>query len=62
MSGVPAEAWFAARTMRALELIAFEPLSAPRVAHLLEIHPRTARRLLNRLTIRMRCLWRRDMQ
>jgi DNA-binding IclR family transcriptional regulator len=46
----PAEALFVARTMRTLELISFEPLSAPRVAQLLDVHPRTARRLLNRLT------------
>jgi DNA-binding IclR family transcriptional regulator len=36
-------------TMQALELLAFQPLSAPQVASALEIHPRTARRLLNRL-------------
>jgi DNA-binding IclR family transcriptional regulator len=36
-------------TMEALEVLAFQPLSAPQVAGALKIHPRTARRLLNRL-------------
>jgi IclR family acetate operon transcriptional repressor len=36
--------------MQALELLALHPLSAPQVAEALEIHPRTARRLLTRLT------------
>jgi IclR family KDG regulon transcriptional repressor len=35
--------------MQALELLAFQPLSAPQVATALGVHPRTARRLLNRL-------------
>jgi IclR family acetate operon transcriptional repressor len=35
--------------MRALEVLAFQPLSAPQVAEALAVHPRTARRLLNRL-------------
>jgi IclR family transcriptional regulator, KDG regulon repressor len=35
--------------MQALELLAFQPLSAPQVAAALDVHPRTARRLLNRL-------------
>jgi IclR family acetate operon transcriptional repressor len=48
-SASQAEAWFVARTLRALELISFEPLSATRVGQLLDVHPRTARRLLNRL-------------
>jgi DNA-binding IclR family transcriptional regulator len=43
------ESWFATRTMGALELLAFGPRSAPQVAHGLQVHPRTARRLLNRL-------------
>jgi DNA-binding IclR family transcriptional regulator len=43
------EAWYVARTMQALEVLAFEPLSAPQVAAVLQVHPRTARRLLNRL-------------
>lgn len=36
-------------TMQAIELLAFQPLSAPQVAAALDVHPRTARRLLNRL-------------
>jgi IclR family acetate operon transcriptional repressor len=44
------ESHFVARTMQALELLAMHPLSAPQVAEALEIHPRTARRLLTRLT------------
>jgi DNA-binding IclR family transcriptional regulator len=43
------EAWPVARTMQALEVLAFQPLSAPQVAEALAVHPRTARRLLNRL-------------
>jgi DNA-binding IclR family transcriptional regulator len=43
------DAWYVARTMRALELLAFQPLSAPQLAAALEVHPRTARRLLTRL-------------
>jgi len=43
------EAWFVTRTMRALEVLAFQPRSAPQVAEALQVHPRTARRLLNRL-------------
>jgi DNA-binding IclR family transcriptional regulator len=46
----PPESWFVTRTMRALEVLAFEPLSAPQLATELQIHPRTARRLLTRLT------------
>lgn len=38
-----------ARTMQVLELLAFQPLSAPQVAATLQIHPRTARRVLVRL-------------
>lgn len=45
----PPEAWYAARAMQALETLAFQPLSAPQVAAALQVHPRTARRLLNRL-------------
>jgi glutathione S-transferase len=44
-----AEAWYAHRTARALELIAARPASAPTVARELAIDVRTARRLLNRL-------------
>ena len=43
------EAFFVARTLQALEVLAFEPRSAPQVASALQVHPRTARRLLNRL-------------
>jgi DNA-binding IclR family transcriptional regulator len=43
------DAWFVARTMQALEVLAFSPLSAPQVAAALQVHPRTARRMLNRL-------------
>lgn len=46
----PPEAWYVARTMQALEVLTFEPLSAPQVAAALQVHPRTARRLLNRLS------------
>jgi DNA-binding IclR family transcriptional regulator len=35
--------------MQALEVLAFQPLSAPQLAAALQVHPRTARRLLNRL-------------
>jgi DNA-binding IclR family transcriptional regulator len=43
------ESLFVTRTMQALEVLAFAPLSAPEMAQTLAIHPRTARRLLNRL-------------
>jgi DNA-binding IclR family transcriptional regulator len=43
------EALYVARTMQVLELLAFQPLSAPQVAASLQIHPRTARRVLVRL-------------
>ena len=43
------EAWFVTRTVRALEVLAFGPRSAPQVAEALQVHPRTARRLLQRL-------------
>jgi DNA-binding IclR family transcriptional regulator len=43
------ESLFASRTMQALELLALHPLSAPQVAEALQVHPRTARRLLTRL-------------
>jgi DNA-binding IclR family transcriptional regulator len=43
------ESWYATRTLSALELLAFRPSSAAEVAHALQVHPRTARRLLNRL-------------
>jgi DNA-binding IclR family transcriptional regulator len=43
------EAFFVSRTMRALEALALQPQSAPQLAETLQIHPRTARRMLNRL-------------
>jgi DNA-binding IclR family transcriptional regulator len=43
------EAFFVGRTLQAIEVLAFEPRSAPQVASALQVHPRTARRLLNRL-------------
>lgn len=45
----PTEAYFVTRTVRALELLASGPLSAPKLAEAMQIHPRTARRMLNRL-------------
>jgi DNA-binding IclR family transcriptional regulator len=48
-AAVAPEALYVARTMQVLELLAFQPLSAPQVAATLQIHPRTARRLLVRL-------------
>ena len=43
------EAFFASRAMQALEVLAFGPSTATRVADELQVHPRTARRLLNRM-------------
>jgi len=43
------ESWHVARTLRALETLAMGPHSAIEVADALLIHPRTARRLLDRL-------------
>jgi IclR family KDG regulon transcriptional repressor len=43
------ECWHVARTLRALEVLALGPQSALDVADALLVHPRTARRLLNRL-------------
>jgi DNA-binding IclR family transcriptional regulator len=43
------EAYFASRAMQALEVLAFGPSTATQVANELQVHPRTARRLLNRL-------------
>lgn len=43
------DAWHVTRTLRALELVAMGPASAAEVADQLQIHVRTARRLLNRL-------------
>lgn len=43
------EAYFVTRTMRALELLAFGPLSARELAAALQVHERTARRIFSRL-------------
>ena len=43
------DAWHVARTMRALEMLALSPLSAPQLAATIETHPRTMRRVLERL-------------
>jgi IclR family acetate operon transcriptional repressor len=43
------EAFFASRAMQALEVLAFGPSTATQVANELQVHPRTARRLLNRM-------------
>jgi DNA-binding IclR family transcriptional regulator len=43
------EALFASRSMQALEVLAFGPVTVTRLAEELQIHPRTARRLLNRM-------------
>jgi IclR family acetate operon transcriptional repressor len=43
------EAFFASRSMQALEVLAFGPSTASQVAAELQVHPRTARRLLNRM-------------
>jgi DNA-binding IclR family transcriptional regulator len=46
---VASEAFFVSRTMQAIEVLAFQPSSAPEIAGALQVHPRTARRLLNKL-------------
>ncbi|MCW2995078.1 MAG: IclR family transcription regulator [Conexibacter sp.] len=43
------EAWHVARTMRVLELLAYNPLSAPQLAEALGAHPRTVRRVVAQL-------------
>jgi IclR family acetate operon transcriptional repressor len=43
------EAYFASRAMQALEVLAFGPSTATQLANELQVHPRTARRLLNRM-------------
>jgi DNA-binding IclR family transcriptional regulator len=43
------EAFFVSRSMRALEVLAFGPSSTSQIATELQVHPRTARRLLNRM-------------
>ena len=45
----PVRAYYASRTLQALELLAFQNLSCPELAAALGTHPRTARRLLARL-------------
>jgi DNA-binding IclR family transcriptional regulator len=45
-----ADSFFVTRTMQALEVLAFQPSSAPQIAEALRVDARTARRLLNRLT------------
>jgi DNA-binding IclR family transcriptional regulator len=44
------DSFFVTRTMQAVELLAFQPCTAPQVADVLRVDARTARRLLNRLT------------
>jgi DNA-binding IclR family transcriptional regulator len=49
-SGVgPVDSFFVIRTMQALEVLAFQPSTAPQMAEVLRVDARTARRLLNRL-------------
>ena len=43
------EAWHVTRTLRAMELLAVRPRSAPELADALGVHVRTARRVLKRL-------------
>jgi IclR family transcriptional regulator, acetate operon repressor len=43
------EAWHVTRTLRAMELLAVQPRSAPELADALGVHVRTARRILKRL-------------
>ena len=43
------DSFFAIRTMEAIEVLAFQPSTAPQVADALRVDTRTARRLLNRL-------------
>jgi DNA-binding IclR family transcriptional regulator len=43
------EGYFVSRTMHAIEVLAFQSATAPELAGALQVHPRTARRLLNRL-------------
>jgi DNA-binding IclR family transcriptional regulator len=45
----PVDSFFVTRTLQAIEVLAFQPSSAPQVARALRIDARTARRLLNRL-------------
>jgi DNA-binding IclR family transcriptional regulator len=43
------EAFFASRAMQALEVLAFGPATVTQIADALDVHSRTARRLLNRM-------------
>ena len=43
------DSFFVTRTLQAIEVLAFQPSSAPEVADALKVDARTARRLLNRL-------------
>ena len=43
------DSFFVTRTLQAIEVLAFQPSSAPQVAEALRVDARTARRLLNRL-------------
>ena len=45
----PTEAWHAGRTMRIVELLAFDSLSVPQLAEALGAHPRTVRRVVAQL-------------
>lgn len=45
----PTEAWHAGRTMRIVELLAFDNLSIPQLADALWAHPRTVRRVVAQL-------------
>jgi len=45
------EAWHVTRTLRAMELLALAPRSAPELADGLGVHVRTARRVLKRLEL-----------
>jgi DNA-binding IclR family transcriptional regulator len=45
----PVDSFFVTRTLQAIEVLAFQPSSAPQVAEALRVDARTARRLLNRL-------------
>lgn len=47
----PVRAYSVMRAVRALELLAFRPMSAPELAHALQTAERTARRLLQRLEL-----------
>jgi DNA-binding IclR family transcriptional regulator len=46
---IPQMSYATERALRAIELLAFGPCSAPELAAGLQIHPRTARRLLHKL-------------